>query len=216
MIQVKICGLSEIEHALVAGQAGADFVGMVFAPSRRQVFPEKAVKLVGATQGLIKRPVVVGVFANSPTEEVNRIANHCQLDRVQLSGEESWDYCREIERPIIKAIHISSGQRAEEILLDMEKGQWLLRREGIFLLDSKVDNAYGGTGQVFDWQLAGEISARFPVMIAGGLIPANVVQLIRKIQPWGVDVSTGVETKGQKDPSKIRAFIQAVREAERR
>ena len=213
MTRVKICGLSEVEHALAAAKAGADFLGLVFAHSKRQVSAGRASQIVEAIHTLSPRPAVVGVFVNSPVDEVNRIADYCHLDWVQLSGDETWDYCSQIERPIIEAIHMSACTTTEEIAERMAAGhQLLLRQQLVCLLDSKAENRYGGTGQTFDWQLAKEISARFPVIIAGGLTPGNISQLVEKVHPWGVDVSSGVESNGRKDTTKILAFIEAVRE----
>jgi len=212
--KIKICGLSEVQHALAAAEAGADFLGLVFAPSRRQVSAEKALQVVEAVRALNPSQVVVGVFVNSAADEVNRIADYCHLEWVQLSGDETWHYCQQIERPIIKTVHVSNTRTSEEISSEIAIGHQLLpQKDFVCLLDSRVADTYGGTGQAFDWQLARGVSTTFPVLIAGGLNPTNVGQMIREIQPWGVDVSSGVETNGQKDTAKIKAFIQAVKAA---
>jgi len=212
--KIKICGLSKIQHALAAAKAGADFLGLVFAPSRRQVSIEKALPIAKEAHALSPHLIVVGVFANSTADEVNRTADYCNLDWIQLSGDETWDYCQQIERPIIKTVHVSSTKTVEGIVSEIAMGYRLLpRHDFVCLVDSKVEDTYGGTGQAFDWKLAKEVSARFSVIIAGGLTPANVRQLVEEVQPWGVDVSTGVESNGQKDTAKIKKFIQAVRTA---
>jgi len=212
MTRIKICGITDKANALAVVEAGADFIGLVFAPSRRQVSPTKAREIANTVKRSGDATRVVGVFVNALAPDVNRIADFYALDWVQLSGDESWEYCQELKKAIIKVIHVSSGQKTDEILVDIETGYELLpEKELICLLDSRVGGAYGGTGQVFNWQLAKEVSVRFPVMIAGGLTPANVGQLVREVQPWGVDVSTGVEINGLKDTSKIRAFVKAVR-----
>jgi len=110
LTRVKICGLSDIESVLVAARAG-----------RRQISPEEALPLVEAVYGLENRPAVVGVFVNLPAQEVNRIADYCRLDRVQLSGNETWRYCRKIEWPVIKVIHISTDKKVEKILHETSK-----------------------------------------------------------------------------------------------
>jgi len=209
---VKICGIRDKAHALAAVEAGADFIGLVFAPSPRQVSPARAREIASAVKKSSHTIKVVGVFVNAPSSQVNELADFCALDWVQLSGDESWEYCQELKKTIIKVIHVSSGQKTDEILADIGTGYQLLpEKELVCLLDSRVGGAYGGTGQVFNWQLAREVSVRFPVMIAGGLTAANVGQLVREVKPWGVDVSTGVESNGLKDASKIRAFVKAVR-----
>ena len=211
---MKICGLSEVEHAIAAAKADADFVGMVFAPSRRQVSVKRAAEISEAVHSLKNPPEVVGIFLNLPATEVNRIAGECGLDRVQLSNGEDWRYCLEIKRPVTKVVHITEGKKAGDITTEIEEGYKVVsKKDVICLLDTQVRNIYGGTGQTFNWELAKEAAERFPVMVAGGLTPDNVGHLVGQVHPWGVDVSSGVETNGKKDSAKIRAFIEAVKEA---
>jgi len=211
MTRVKICGIRDKTHALAAVEAGADFIGLVFAPSPRQVTPTQACEIASAVKKSSDATKVVGVFVNAPASQVNEIADFCALDCVQLSGDESWEYCREIVEPVIKAIRIGQ-QSPEELCAELSIGGKLLPSQRfIALLDSQVEGKYGGTGEKFNWNLVRQVAKRFPVMIAGGLTPANVGQLVREVKPWGVDVSTGVESNGLKDASKIRAFVKAVR-----
>ena len=211
MTRVKICGIRDKNHALAAVEAGADFIGLVFAPSKRQVTPTQACEIISAVKKSSDAIKVVGVFVNAPVSQVNEIADFCALDCVQLSGDESWEYCREIVEPIIKAIRIGQ-QSPEELCAELSAGGELLPAQRfITLLDSQVEGKYGGTGESFNWNLAQQVAEKFPVIIAGGLDPKNVARLIETVRPWGVDVSSGVESNGQKDASKIRAFVKAVR-----
>ena len=212
MTRVKICGIKQKAHALAVAEAGGDFIGLVFAPSQRQVTPVQAGKIVSAVKSHSHAIEVVGVFVNVPAPEVNMIANSCHLDWVQLSSDEPWEYCRQITKPIIKAVQIRQGQRPEPIGATLATGEQMLSsQKHLYLLDSRVEGRYGGTGMTFDWSLARQVAKRFPVIIAGGLTPENVAQVIEMVAPWGVDVSSGVEVGGIKDIGKIRAFIEAVR-----
>jgi len=215
MTRIKICGIRDKAHALAAIEAGSNFIGLVFAPSPRQVTPAQAGEIVSAVKKCSEATVLVGVFVNMPASEVNRIASSCHLDWVQLSGDESWEYCRQITKPLIKAVRIKPGQRPEEIGEDLATGvRALSNQRCVYLLDSQVKGKYGGTGMTFDWSLARQAAEQFPVIIAGGLTPENVAQAIEMVAPWGVDVASGVETGGVKDVAKIRAFIEAVRRAD--
>ena len=215
MTRVKICGIREKSHALTAVEAGSNFIGLVFAPSRRRVTLTEAGEIVSAIKKSSETTAVVGVFVNMPAAEVNGIADSCNLDWVQLSGDETWEYCRQITKPLIKAVRIRQEQCPEQIGADLAAGAKALSRQShTYLLDSQVEGKYGGTGTTFDWGLARQAAEQFPVIIAGGLTSENVTEVIEIVTPWGVDVSSGVETEGVKDIAKIRAFIEAVRRAD--
>ena len=216
MAKIKICGLTNEEDAIAAAGAGVDFLGLVFASSKRQLSPEKALQIVKAVHKLNQRPLIVGVFVNLAAGEVNGIAGYCRLYLVQLSGDESWSYCLDIERPLIKVIHIETSQTASQVFSEIEEGYKVgLKQRPICLLDTKTGDVYGGSGRVFNWRLAEEASGRYPLIIAGGLSPQNVGKMVKQVNPWGVDVSSGVESGGIKDIKKINDFIKAVRQAEK-
>jgi phosphoribosylanthranilate isomerase len=215
MTAIKICGIKTEEHALAVAEAGADFIGLVFANSPRQVTPTTAERIVAALKKNKAKVKVVGVFVNARVPWIKKIAEGCRLDWVQLSGDEPWEFCREVARPMIKVIRVTRTQRAESVIANLDYGMQILgKQKHMFLLDSNTREKFGGTGLTFDWNLAVPVAAKFPVIIAGGLKPENVGRAIKLIKPWGVDVSTGVETKGVKDMKKIVKFIKAVREAD--
>jgi phosphoribosylanthranilate isomerase len=217
MTRVKICGIKTQEHAAAAAKAGADYIGMVFAPSSRQVTPDTAAKIIAALKKEEPDMEAVGVFVNEDAGTVNRISGVCRLDCVQLSGDEPWEYCREIDKTIIKVMRVNRDNPPGKTVKDIEYGIKLLKgRNIVFLLDTRAGGGYGGTGETFDWELAQPIARRFPVIIAGGLTPWNVPEAIKTVSPWGVDVSTGVETGGAKDVEKIKKFIEAVRRTDAR
>jgi len=214
--RIKICGIGDKAHALAAVEAGADFIGLVFALSQRQVSPAKAREIASAVKKSSDVTKVVGVFVNAPSSQVNELANFCALDWVQLSGDESWEYCREVVRPVIKAIRVDQ-QSPEELYAELSAGSKLLPAQDLspFLTPGLKANM-AEQEKAFNWNLAQEVAKRFLVIIAGGLDPRNVARLIKRVAPWGVDVSSGVEMGGVKDIAKIKAFIEAVRKADER
>jgi phosphoribosylanthranilate isomerase len=209
---VKICGVTSAEDAVSVAGLGADMIGLVLAHSRRQVEVQQAVEIVRRVRRLPQRIAVAGVFVNEPPQSVNDIAAYCGLDLVQLSGDEGWEYCGALKTPFIKVIHVTQSSNLEKVMQDVEAGYRAVRnRPFICMLDCKTNDGYGGGGRSFDWDIAAGACARFPLMVAGGLSPANVRQLIRRAGPAGVDVSSGVESAGSKDIEKVRDFIRAVR-----
>ena len=215
MTRVKICGIRNPEDAQVASEAGADFIGLVFVPGRRRrLEPEAARRIVtGLKSSGTHVPRMVGLFADQPLEEVNHIIETCNLDLAQLCGVESLDYCRETGAQVIKVLHVPYSP-SSPLPTEEWAGRLEVHREAgnIVTLDRLVEGLQGGTGEGFDWSIAAELVRQGnSFMLAGGLSPENVAQAVSIVRPWGVDVSSGVETGGVKDHQKIRDFIQNAR-----
>ena len=209
---VKICGVRTVEHARAAAEAGAGMVGLIFAASKRQVSVEEARAVTSARYAW--RPRFVGVFVNEDPDAIGRIAGEARLDLVQLSGEETPEECARLRVPYTKVVHVRDGMSVDDVLHIATKYvdamSIVLDTAGLTRL-----TRWGGTGVPVDWPLAAEVVRRLgrPVVLAGGLRPDNVASAIDIVRPWGVDVSSGVETDGVKDEEKIRAFIGAARGA---
>jgi phosphoribosylanthranilate isomerase len=238
MTRVKICGCMRIADAVAAAEAGADFIGINFAPkSRRRMQIEGAAHIaasVGAPLQQIdqdeppplhpgrfasaadwfthgaealdrllarKRPLVVGVFQDQPIDEVNEIADEAGLDLVQFSGDEPWSDCLLATRQAIKVFAPRPGTKANEIRAQIQPHAAIA-----FMLDPS-----SGTGTAADLETAAAVASEMPIWLAGGLTPDNVVEAITVVRPWAVDVASGVETDGAKDPAKIAAFVRAAK-----
>ena len=213
--KIKICGVQQLSDALMAAEAGADFLGMVFVPHRRRRLDGDSGR--GIVAGLkAQKPLsmlTVGLFADQPLSEVNHLVRHCGLDLVQLCGQEPLEYCGQIEVPVIKVVHVPGSLSPGNAVPALAARMAEINRQGhMITLDRQVEGLQGGTGQVFSWDVAEKLSREgFNFLLAGGLTPENVGVAVRTADPWGVDVSSGVETSGVKDVKKIRAFIEAVR-----
>ena len=198
-IQVKICGICDADGARAAIEAGADLLGFHFCSSDRRVTPEEAKAIV---DGLSLRPTIVGVFIDQDANDVREIAEFVGLDLLQLHGSEPPGY--DAGRPVMKVLKVKDGHIPDA-------GAW----PDPIMLDSWSADQRGGTGQTWDWESARELLATRKVFIAGGLQPGNVSKVVSEFKPYGVDVSSGVESAVRvKDPDKVRAFVHAVRIAE--
>lgn len=204
-IKVKVCGITNAEDALAAVEAGADALGFIFyEKSPRYVVPAVAANIIAELPPLV---TPVGVFVNEGLATVRSIMDTCGLAMAQLHGDENVSYCRELARPAMKALRLRD--RGSLLALAEYQGRGGVRG---FVLDAFSELSYGGTGQITDWGLAAEVAKSTPLLLAGGLTPDNVTEAIRTVRPYGVDVSSGVESApGKKDHAKMRAFVDAVR-----
>ena len=157
-----------------------------------------------------KRPLTVGVFADQSFEEINEIVEEAGIDLVQLSGDESWEDCLMIARQTIQVVHVSPLDSPSDPMALVEPGFAVA-----LMLDAAHGPYRGGTGHTFDWEVARLVAGRMPMLLAGGLSPENVADAVRAVRPWAVDVSSGTETDGRKDYDRVRAFVRAVRDADR-
>ena len=204
MTRAKICGITRVEDGIAAAQAGADAIGLVFvARSPRHVLPEQARAIAVALPPFVS---TVALFVNPSAAEVETVLKTVRPDLLQFHGEESPDFCRAFGVPYLKAFRVKPG-------VDLLQSAALYGDAQGWLLDAWSEAAHGGTGERFDWDLIPPDLPR-PVVLAGGLSPANVAAAIRRVRPWAVDVSSGVEAgKGIKDAALIAAFMKEVRNA---
>jgi len=203
--KIKICGITNLEDALAAVEAGADALGFNFyRESPRFVNSDVVRRIVAQLPPFV---TAVGVFVNEDVKIVRDWMDDCSLALAQLHGDEAAAYCELLGRPVLKAIRLQD--RGSLLALAEYRGRARVRG---FVLDAFSAVSYGGTGQVADWELAAEAARSAAVVLAGGLTPENVAEAIRTVRPYGVDVSSGVESRpGKKDHVKIRAFINAVK-----
>lgn len=204
VVRSKICGITRIEDALAAVEAGADAIGLVFyGKSPRAVSIEQAAAIVQALPPFVTS---VGLFVDMPRDQLQQLLQRLPLDLLQFHGDESPADCEGHGRPYIKALRVRPGEDVAAAMAPYAGARGIL-------LDTFVEGVPGGTGASFDWSLVPEDAAK-PIILAGGLDADNVATAIRQVRPHAVDVSGGVEaSKGIKDAGKIRAFVRAVRDA---
>ncbi len=199
LVRVKVCGLTTIQEIFYANDTSPDYVGFVFAKSKRQITVEQARELCFYLKPGIKK---VGVFVDALASEVEYTAKQCDLDILQFHGTEDPLYCKSFSRQVWKAFRIENEASLKPISLYQVDG---------LLLDSYQTGQMGGSGTCFDWQIASGLTVGRPLILAGGLSVINVEQAVSALSPVVVDVSSGVEVDGHKDITKMQEFIQKVR-----
>jgi phosphoribosylanthranilate isomerase len=202
---VKICGITRVEDALAAAHAGAHAIGLIFhAGSPRLVPQDIARRIVDALPAFV---TPVALFVNAEPAQIERVIGEVGPQLLQFHGDETPEFCASFRVPYIKAVKVRPGTDLLQYARDYRSAKGLL-------LDAFVDGSHGGTGSAFDWALIPD-QFPLPLILAGGLHQDNIAAAIRRVRPWAVDVSTGVETaKGIKDAAKIAAFIRGVRNAD--
>ncbi len=207
---IKICGIKTLEIARVSVEAGAEMLGFNFyPPSSRYITPEKCAEIISQLRTPDSQLTTVGIFVNEDTHRIREIMAACKLDLAQLAGDEAPQDLAALDGTALKAVRPRSLPEAEEQLRVFGRPT-----APALLVDAHIKGAYGGTGETGDWVLARQMAAKAPILLAGGLNPENVAVAFRAVDPWGVDVASGVEfSPGVKDPAKILAFISAARSA---
>lgn len=206
MTRIKICGITNIDDALMSIDAGADALGFNFVPGTPRYLKDTkaAAKIIEQVPPFI---TTVGLFVNADPDLIQSIADECHLDMLQLHGDESPQFCQAFNRRVIKAVRIKDESSCSHLFDYRVSG---------YLLDTYVEGALGGTGVAFDWRLAVQAKQYGPIVLAGGLDPDNVASAVQQVRPYGVDVSSRVEASpGRKDSVKVRTFIQNVKEVDR-
>jgi len=196
MVRVKICGMRSRQDAILTAAAGAWAVGLIFAPSHRQVTVDEAAQIIQVVPPSVHK---VGVFVDSSIEAVKETVAATGIDMLQFHGQESPEYCQEFNLPVIKSFRV----RDENSLAEVEKYQVYAH-----LFDTYVPGSVGGSGKTFDWRCLEGLPRGQRIILAGGLNPGNVAQAIEQIKPFAVDVSSGVELFGHKDRNLIENFIR--------
>jgi phosphoribosylanthranilate isomerase len=197
MIRVKICGIKNLTEALAAIKAGADVLGFVFAESKRKVTADLVRDIIAAIPPFVS---TTGVFVNEQADTVKAIVERSGLGYLQFQGEESPDYCAGFKQPVIKGFAVKDQDSLAQLKA---------YRVAAYLLDSHVPGQRGGTGRAFNWDLLRDFRSDRPLILAGGLNPGNVAAAVKAVQPYAVDVSSGVEdASGQKDFQKMLDFVR--------
>jgi len=208
MTKIKICGIKTVDDALAAIDLGADLIGFNFYPKSPRYVEVGHCRGIMSTVRKYGHIKYVGVFVNTTVAEIIATMETCGLSLAQLHGDETPEMLNELDGKAFKAFR--------GISTDFETDK-RIRTDGApaFLIDAAVKGLYGGSGVTADWNEVAELAKKYPLLLAGGLTPENVAEAVSRVKPWGVDVASGVESApGEKDPNKMKAFVQAVRNGE--